>query len=486
MKSRLALLLILLGILGLLTQTIYQVSHEKNAMEAQIKAQASAVTEGLKVKWREYLLEKARENKLQLSYTLRWSRDGNDLKTPFFPMKAAQLDWSVYRENVKAKNQAAIRGFLENALKRENSWDRVLAIEEWRTHTGAFPELIGNYEKTLADPETKNSFKMIFEQFSINKDFTYTETNFSLDVVFYRIEDDGSILAFLPSIDSLKQEILPEFLRLNSLSSASFSNNVLELTPSSDPTMNLKNPYWRMSFLILSFAAISLGVFIYLISLGEQRKIMVRRVSFLNQVVHELKTPLTGLKLHLQLIQKGMGEKQNYEALHSSLERINILFDDVVMMNRPFEQIEPQNLSVEKANDILEDLQLEFPELSLDTKFKTAIYADTKRLRIGLRNIIKNAIRYGSSANLSVHESANGVEIQIQDHGPGVAKEDVDKIFTEFYRSENAKMTNADGMGLGLFIVKKLCEEMQATIQIANPGEKGAKFVLTLQKGNKL
>ncbi|OQW46295.1 MAG: hypothetical protein A4S09_16410 [Proteobacteria bacterium SG_bin7] len=482
MEPRLSYLLILVGTLGLLAQTIYQVSKEKKSMEAQIKAQASAVKEGLKVKWRDYLLNRARENKLPLTYSLKWNRNGTELKSPFFPVKSPQMEWSSYRDHVKSKNQSAIRKFLEHALNRENSWDRIVAIEEWKSHTGNYPVLSGDYEMTLVNPEAKSSFKLLFEQFSFNKDFTYADNNFSLDLVFYRVQEDGSILAFLPSSESLKKEVLPEFLRLNTLSEASFGTNALELAVSERSTKDLKSPYWNMGFLFLSFFTISAGIFIYLMNLGEQRKIVTRRVSFLNQVVHELKTPLTGLKLHLQLIQRGMGERQNYEALNSGVERINSLFDDVVMMNRPFEKINPENLSAQTANNILNDLKLEFPELSIQSKFERAILADTKRLRVSLRNIIKNAIRYGAKAYLTVKEIPNGTEIQIRDHGPGVAKEEVEKIFSEFYRSENAKMANADGMGLGLFIVKKLCEEMNATIQIANPGEKGAIFVLTTKR----
>ena len=52
----------------------------------------------------------------------------------------------------------------------------------------------------------------------------------------------------------------------------------------------------------------------------------------------------------------------------------------------------------------------------------------------------------------------------------------------EFYRSEEAKRVNADGLGLGLFLVKKMCEEMGATIELMNPDETGAQFKLTLSE----
>src|SRR5690606_17251483 len=78
----------------------------------------------------------------------------------------------------------------------------------------------------------------------------------------------------------------------------------------------------------------------------EQRLVLLRRVSFLNQVVHELKTPLAGLKLHVQLAKRGGASPETMEAIDVSVGRINRLFDDIVVINRPDRHADLESVGV--------------------------------------------------------------------------------------------------------------------------------------------
>lgn len=184
----------------------------------------------------------------------------------------------------------------------------------------------------------------------------------------------------------------------------------------------------------------------------------------------------------MQLIIAGIGNKENHLALNASIERLNRLFDDIVLMNRPSENIEPTLVEAYKLNQILEDLKTEFNDVILENRITQNISAEEMRLRIILRNLVKNAIRYGKRAHLSFQEEKNFFLILVKDEGPGISQNISANIFEEFYRSNEAKQNHADGLGLGLFIVKRMALEMSAQIRLTIPGEMGACFELKIPR----
>jgi signal transduction histidine kinase len=482
MKTKLSYLFITIGLLTILGQTFYRVQREKKLLEVQMQVQRASLVEGLNTSWRSFLLRKAQQGELTGKYILRWNRKGSELREVFFPMKKANLNWAKFREYQKSNNKSAATDFLKLALSRNNSWDRVLAITEWKNINGSFSKTKTEYEKTLVNPEAKNAYRAIFEQFSENKDFTFASNKIELDKVFYKVTDDGSIEAFVPSIGIVRDELLPEFIKRNNLPSAGIGGMPWEL--SLPGSLTEEQPFSYFDFIWIAFGMLLLasGMVVYFGGLREQKLALLKRVSFLNQVVHELKTPLAGLKLHLQLIQRGSGTEQNMMALNTSLDRLNKLFDDVVLMNKPFEKVTTERLSAQELESTINDLVEEFSQANIEKFSGDDVLADAKRLRVILRNLVKNAIRYGKVAKISVSKNEAEVFIDVQDEGPGVSEIDSQKIFEEFYRSEEAKIKNADGLGLGLFLVSKMAKEMGAIAVLRNPGQPGAVFRLILRR----
>lgn len=484
MKNRIPYILIGFGLIGFFAQTLYRIQSDMKILEIQIKSQESAVIEGLKLKWRKFLEQKAQLELLPKDYALYWNRNGTELKSTFFPQKKTNLNWDEYREAVAKNHKDIVKNFLESALSRNSSWDRVLAIEEWKKNYNEYPKVESGYEETIINPEAQSAYRLIFSQFAVNKDFTYATDQITLDQVFYSVQKNGSIESFLPSAQNLKKTLFIEFCEQNKLTTARLLTNPLDIEIDK---VEITKPGQSLLQFVLLFSSLlitSLGFIFFLLQLRDQKKLLLRRVSFLNQVVHELKTPLTGLKLHIQLIQRGQSKTENYDALNSSLDRLNTLFDDVVLMNRPFEKTKTEVISKEALNKTLADLKDEFSAFHYTKLFEHSMLGDLKRFKLVLRNLIKNAIRYGQEATLEIKNSTDNIEILIKDKGPGISVLDKDKIFEEFYRTEKAKTTNADGLGLGLFLVKKLCKEMNAEVSLLNPGEPGAVFRLKMSKGD--
>jgi len=152
------------------------------------------------------------------------------------------------------------------------------------------------------------------------------------------------------------------------------------------------------------------------------------------------------------------------------------------LINRLPEKPKLQNVNSEILNRFLDELKVDYKNSFLcHHSFRQSVYADCERLKIILRNLVENGIHYGQRVELLIDEpTASQTRVIIKDHGPGIALVEQDIIFKEFYRSANAKRTRPDGLGLGLAIVRRLSQEMQAQVWIDNPGQPGAIFVFAI------
>ena len=484
MKARIAAILLVLGVLSLLAQGYYWADAEKRLLQAQSLAQRASLIEGLKQNWRSFLLEKARTGELPKTYNLAWNRQGTRLIEEFFPKDESRADWRPYREAKEKGLKSLQKEILSGFFKKKNSWQRVLALKEWKEITGETPDLDTKYEETLFYPEAKKAYKRIFEQFSKDKSFLKAGREWELDGVFYAVRESGNLEAFVPSQEYVRKNYLDNFLKRNGVSEATLGDSPWDLQPNLSLSAPSSWTYWGLVGTALSISLFLLGALFYFLHLREQKELLVKRVTFLNQVVHELKTPLAGLKLHVQLIEKGIGGEKNYQALSESFGRLDVLFDDIVLMNRPSKEAELKAMSAEELNDLLKRLKDEFSQVEVESWFQNDSVIEPSRLRVILRNLVKNGIRYGERVRLSVEESEQRVTIFVKDRGEGVSWRDRERIFSEFYRAEKAKNKSADGLGLGLFIVRKISTEMGATVELKNPGESGACFCLSWpQKG---
>lgn len=212
------------------------------------------------------------------------------------------------------------------------------------------------------------------------------------------------------------------------------------------------------------------------------------RLSYLgllsSGLAHEIKNPLNGLKLNIQLLEEGIrtdADKQeliaSVEPMLNQIKRLEKLTRDFLMYARP---LDPEFKQV-NAKDIIEDLLLSFSEQARDKKVtvelnikgtEKEIPADENMLRIALSNLLLNAIQASPAdevvaVNLAFLESE--LLVEFIDRGGGIQEENKERIYDIFFT------TKAEGTGLGLSIVKKLVEIHNGRIEFV-PEEKGAHF----------
>jgi PAS domain S-box-containing protein len=231
----------------------------------------------------------------------------------------------------------------------------------------------------------------------------------------------------------------------------------------------------------------------------ELRTALATRDEFLIIASHELKTPITSLKLQLQMLNRRMRPSENvlpdssiiYNSLASSIKQVdritelveNLLDVARIQAGRLFINIEKFNLS-EIVNDLIE----RFRELFVEAKCPLQLYIDPNieggwdRIRIEqvFVNIFSNAIKYapGKPISISLVRNSNRVKFIVKDQGPGIPPEKQFKIFERFERAISSR--NISGLGIGLFISKQIVEAHKGSILVDSKLGEGSTFTVDL------
>lgn len=224
---------------------------------------------------------------------------------------------------------------------------------------------------------------------------------------------------------------------------------------------------------------------------------VIREKQFTSDASHELRTPLAVIKGTLEvLIRKPRTEEEYKEKISycvSEVNRLNHLVDELLLLAR-FEN-QKQNLKLEQVNlvSVLSDTlarnstHIKDRKLKIISNYPSEVNATTDSYLFSLiiNNIITNAIKYSnpsSNITISLEENTNVVVCSIADNGIGIAKEEISRIFDQFYRSKSNEHPEIKGTGLGLSIVKRLCDLLEIELQIQSEENNGTTVHLTLKK----
>ncbi|MCD1126420.1 envelope stress sensor histidine kinase CpxA [Jinshanibacter sp. LJY008] len=183
----------------------------------------------------------------------------------------------------------------------------------------------------------------------------------------------------------------------------------------------------------------------------------------ISDISHELRTPLTRLQLATALMRRRHGESRELVRIETEAQRLDHMINHLLDLSRnqyKSEIARERLLANELWADVLDNAKFEAEHT--DKKLEIAvppgpwpIFGNRAALDSALENVIRNAFRY-SNNHIVVTFNCNeqGVEIHVDDDGPGVAEEDREQIFRPFYRTDEARDRNSGGSGLGLAIVE--------------------------------
>ncbi len=220
------------------------------------------------------------------------------------------------------------------------------------------------------------------------------------------------------------------------------------------------------------------------------RKALATRDEFLSIASHELKTPLSSLSLQLQLMEEKVLTNQDpwlngaIQLCLRQSESLTELVDDLLDVSRIQAgklTLNPQRMDL---SDLIADVisrfstQLAAAQITLNMQVSEKIYGTWDRRRIGqvIVNLISNAIKYAPGSNLLIVTKLEGdfAFLSVEDTGPGIDGGVQERIFNKYQRAN--KLKGISGLGLGLFIVKRVVEAHKGSVSVESMLGQGSKF----------
>ena len=250
--------------------------------------------------------------------------------------------------------------------------------------------------------------------------------------------------------------------------------------------------------LVLTAMVIGIGLFAIYQSARAIHEMSERRQAFASSVTHELKTPLTNIRLYIEMLANGMAsdlekEQEYYHILNSESGRLSRLITNVLEFSKLDRKTRRFNIKPGNFDDVIQDVRAAMQEkllqegVSLIVDKKTAVEFpyDREVMVQVLINLIENSVKFGKDApakeiTLEIEEGPKGIIVACSDQGPGIPEHALKKIFDDFYRVDNALTRTTGGTGIGLSLVKKFILALGGTIHAENLPEKGCKIVMNL------
>ena len=238
------------------------------------------------------------------------------------------------------------------------------------------------------------------------------------------------------------------------------------------------------------------GTIVVFHDLTRLKQLERTREEFVANVSHELRTPLSLIKGYVETLLDGAKDNPEVETkflqtIQRNSERLQFLIEDLLTISELESGRITMNLQSVRLHPlvdrVLEDFktQAESRHVVLSNQMpELTARADSERLQQVLGNLIGNAIKYGrSDGHVGVTgRMANGsiIELCVQDDGPGIPAESLERVFERFYRVDKARSREQGGTGLGLSIVKHIVQSHGGKVWAKSEPGKGAAFYFTL------
>jgi signal transduction histidine kinase len=213
------------------------------------------------------------------------------------------------------------------------------------------------------------------------------------------------------------------------------------------------------------------------------RRFVKDRTEMLTAIGHDLRTPITRLKLRAEFVE----DDELRRKMLNDLEELETMVSATLAFGRDAtaaEPVSPIDLA-ELLRTVLDEAGDARPDtaerLSYDGPAHLTVRARPFALKRALANLIANAISYGGSARvLLVPEMAGTIGVAIEDSGPGIPAQELDRVFEPFHRVENSRNRETGGVGLGLPIARNILRAHGGDVTLTNRPGGGARALVTL------
>jgi signal transduction histidine kinase len=210
------------------------------------------------------------------------------------------------------------------------------------------------------------------------------------------------------------------------------------------------------------------------------RELIENRTRLLAAISHDLRTPLTLLRLRTEHVAEG----EDKDKMLATIAEMNAMVGATLQYARDELSSEPvrrtdltalvQSVADDMADAGFDVAMTQAPAILLDCR--------PAALKRAVTNLVDNAVKYGKAARIALRETADAVEITIDDEGPGLPEEELARVFHPFYRVEGSRSRDTGGVGLGLAIARSLVERHRGTLVLTNRETGGLRAQISLPR----
>ncbi len=200
-----------------------------------------------------------------------------------------------------------------------------------------------------------------------------------------------------------------------------------------------------------------------------------QRSEMLSGISHDLRTPLTRLKLQLAMTDK----KDTAKKMASDIDEMEKMLNDYLQYAKS--QTEEDYVEI-NINDLINDILQNFDKSNYEflPSDNLLINARKNLIRRSISNVIENGLSYGKKVFIQAKKSVGSVIIIIEDDGPGISKKEYDNVFKPFYRVDKSRSLNRSGVGLGLSIAQDIVKSHGGNISLSESRFNGLMVKITL------
>ncbi len=200
-----------------------------------------------------------------------------------------------------------------------------------------------------------------------------------------------------------------------------------------------------------------------------------QRSEMLSGISHDLRTPLTRLKLQLAMIdQKDLSKKMS-----NDIDEMENMLNDYLQ----FAKTQSKEITSEiKLSKLFEEIEknLGNKNLQIFINNEVILKGRPQALKRSFENIIQNGLTYGNNVKVNIQKSSNRALIIFEDDGPGIPEDQFKNVFKPFFRLDKSRSLNKSGVGLGLAIVEDVINSHGGNIQLGKSKFKGLLFKISL------
>ena len=195
----------------------------------------------------------------------------------------------------------------------------------------------------------------------------------------------------------------------------------------------------------------------------------------LSGISHDLRTPLTRLKLQLEMIK----ESEISKKMSKDIDEMDNMLNDYLQFAKTQIKENTESMSLSKIfNNIREKMGMK--NLTIDIKEEIILSGRKHALERCFSNIVHNGLTYGEKVIVTIQKSSNRAIIKIEDNGPGIPQEHHRNVFKPFFRLDRSRSLNKSGVGLGLAIVEDIVNSHGGNIQLSKGSLNGLQVKISL------